>query len=84
VERFLRRQYLSFFIVPTKNTCLVIAAVSSFKLPSPLKRQHPLQPAGQAKPPSCLSNVYRYLWLQPLENKMPLTMYLQIAGFLKG
>jgi hypothetical protein len=58
VERFARRQYLSFLIAPTKNSCLGIAAVSSFKLPSLLKQQNPLQQAGQAKPLNCQSNVY--------------------------
>ncbi len=57
VERFARRQYLRFLIAPRKNTCLDIAAVSSFKLSSPLKRQNPLQ----RRPSPHISNLM-YTW----------------------
>ena len=42
--------------------CLYNSSLLIYQLPSPPRRQEPLQPAGQAKPPRRLSNVYRYPW----------------------
>ena len=57
------------FLSGARADCLYNSSLLIYQLPSPPRRQNPLQPAGQAKPPSCLSNVYRYLCPHHLSDK---------------